>query len=120
VAKGKLAYEKVQCGKCHGPGGRGDGWAREEEMKDDLGRVVRPRAFTKGIYRSGQDKRDLWRVFSTGLDGTPMPGYENSLPPEDIYHLINYLLSLERGRGFWYWLTTPPRWYEPSKQRVAR
>jgi cytochrome c oxidase cbb3-type subunit 2 len=120
VALGKRAYEKVQCGKCHGAAGRGDGWARESEMKDPLGRVVRARDFTKGIYRSGNRREDLYRVFLTGLDGTPMPAYEESLSPAEIYHLINFMLSLERRRGIWYWLSTPSRWYEPSQTRVPR
>jgi cytochrome c oxidase cbb3-type subunit 2 len=120
LALGKKAYEKAQCGKCHGERGRGDGWAKEDEMKDDLGRVVRARDFTRGIYRSGADKRQLWRVFYTGLDGSPMPAYESSLSADDLYHLVNYLLSLEQDRGWWYRLTTSPSWYEPSEQQVPR
>jgi len=120
VALGKKAYEKAQCGKCHGETGRGDGWAKEDEMKDALGRVIRARDFTSGIYRGGPSKQALYRTMFTGLDGTPMPGYEDSLSSKEIYDMINYLLSLERSRGLWYWLSTPPRWYEPGDQRVER
>lgn len=120
VALGKKAYEKVQCGKCHGEKGKGDGWAKDDEQRDALGRVMKARDFTRGVYRSGRTRQDLFRVFYTGLDGTPMPGYEKSLPPEDIYHLVNYLLSLERERGVLYWLSTPPRWYEPDDQAISR
>ena len=120
VARGKQAYEQAQCGKCHGKTGRGDGWAKASEMKDDLGRVVRARDFTRGIYRSGPSKQALYRAFFTGLDGTPMPGYEESLKPRQIYDMINFLLSLERSRGVWYWLSTPPKWYEPGQQQVLR
>lgn len=120
VARGKQVYDKAQCGKCHGKEGRGDGWAKDDEMKDPLGRVVPARDFTRGIYRSGSTKESLYTVFYTGLDGTPMPGYEESMKPKEIYDLVNYLLSLERSRGVLYWLSTPPRWYEPSRQRVER
>ena len=120
VSRGKRGYEKMQCGKCHGKGGRGDGWAKDDEMKDALGRVVRARDFTRGIYRSGSRREDLYRTFFTGLDGTPMPGYEDNLTPRGIYDVVNYLLSLERRRGVWVWVSTPPRWYEPSRQRVER
>jgi mono/diheme cytochrome c family protein len=120
VEKGRQAYEKVQCGKCHGKDGKGDGWAKESEMRNSLGRVVHARDFTQGVYQSGRSKRDLYRVFYTGLDGTPMPAYEASLPPEQIYHLVNFLLSLEQQRGFRYWLATPPRWYEPADSAVSR
>lgn len=119
VERGRAAYEKAQCGKCHGAGGRGDGWANEDDMRDDLGRVVRPRDFTSGVYRCGNTKQDVYRILFTGLDGTPMPGYEDSLAPSEIYDLVNFLLSLEQPRGLMHWLTTPPRWYEPSAQRVT-
>jgi mono/diheme cytochrome c family protein len=120
VEKGRQAYEKVQCGKCHGKAGKGDGWAKEDEMRNSLGRVVHARDFTRGIYQSGRSKRDLYRVFYTGLDGSPMPAYETSLAPEQIYDLVNFLLSLEQERGVRYWLTTPPRWDEPRDEAVAR
>ncbi len=120
VARGKVAYEKAQCGKCHGKEGRGDGWAAADQMKDDLGRVIRARDFTRGIYRSGPSKEALYRAFFTGLDGTPMPGYEDSLSTKEIYDTVNYLLSLERPRGLWYWLSTPPAWYRPGQQQVQR
>lgn len=116
--QGKKHYAKMQCGKCHGETGRGDGWGKDKDMKDDLGRVIHARDFTPGIYRAGNTKQDIYRIFVTGLDGTPMPGYENSLKPEQVYHLINYMLVLERSQGVWYWLTTPPTWYEPSEQRI--
>ncbi len=119
VELGKLHYEKMQCGKCHGEKGQGDGWAKDDDMRDDLGRVIHARDFTPGTYRAGSAKEDLYRIFYTGLDGTPMPGYEDSLAPAQIYHLVNYLLFLERGRGLWYWLSTPPTWYRPSQHRVT-
>jgi len=118
VAQGKKHYEKMQCGKCHGKTGKGDGWGKAKDMKDDLGRVILARDFTPGIYRAGNTKKDIYRIFVTGLDGTPMPGYENSLQPEQVYHLVNYMLFLERTRGFWSWLSMPPTWYEPSDQRI--
>ncbi len=118
VAQGKVHYKKMQCGKCHGETGEGDGWGKDEEMKDDLGRVLHARDFTPGIYRAGNTKEDVYRIFYTGLDGTPMPGYEESLEPDQVYHLVNYMLFLERNRGAWHWLTNPPTWFEPSEQRI--
>ena len=82
--------------------------------------MVHARDFTTGIYRSGSRREDLFRVFVTGLDGTPMPSYAGSVPDADFMHLVNYLLSLERGRGMWHWMSNPPRWYEPSNHEVAR
>lgn len=120
IARGRAVYAKLQCAKCHGERGEGDGWAKADEMKDDLGRVVRARDFTRGIYRAGTTRQDLYRVLVTGLDGTPMPAYEGSATPDELRDLVVYLLSLEKPRGFWHWLTTAPRWYEPDEQRVSR
>lgn len=120
IARGQAIYEEMQCGKCHGKDGRGKGWASQEDLRDALGRVVPPRDFTAGVYRSGRKQQDLYRTFVTGLDGSPMPAYEDSLSPEDVYSLVHYLLHLERGRGLWFWLTNAPTWFEPSAVGVER
>lgn len=116
VARGKEVYKRLQCGKCHGERGRGDGWAKADEMKDDLGRVVHARDFTSGRYRGGAAPADLYRTLVTGLDGTPMPAYEGE-KPDDLWDLVDYTLSLSRKKGLWFWLSEPPAWDEPLSHR---
>ena len=116
VARGAEIYKQAQCAKCHGEEGRGDGWAKADELKDDSGQVIRPRDFTTGVYRGGASARDLYRTLATGIDGTPMPAFE-TLAAGDLWDLVHYTLSLTRPRGFWFWLTNPPSWDEPLASR---
>lgn len=120
VARGRTLYEKARCARCHGEKGTGDGWAKNDELRDNEGRVVHPRDFTDGIYRAGSQREALYRVIHTGLDGTPMPSYAGAFPDRELYDLVNYLLALESSRGLWFWLSTPPRWFEPFEQRAPR
>jgi cytochrome c oxidase cbb3-type subunit 2 len=120
IARGRVLYEELQCVKCHGEDGSGRGSAPVDELRDALGRVVAPRDFTRGLYKSGRTQRDLYRTFVTGLDGSPMPSYAASMEADDVYALVHYLLDLERGRGLWDWLSEAPTWFEPSEQRVRR
>lgn len=120
IERGREVYAEMQCGKCHGEDGSGSGWASKDDLRGPLGQYFNPRDFREGIYRSGIHQRDLYRTVVTGLDGTPMAAYEDTLPPEDVYSLVHYLLDLERGRGPWFWLTHAPRWYEPTQISVRR
>ena len=76
VATGKQLYVDAGCAGCHGPGGKGDG---TEAMKDGDGRPIKARDFTTGVFRGGADRIDLYYRFTTGMDGSPMPGYGDSL-----------------------------------------
>ena len=120
VAQGKALYLELECDKCHGALGRGDGTASDEELQDNLGRVVRPRDFTDGLYRGGGRAEDLYRTFVTGLDGSPMPAYEDTLAPEEVYAVVAYLRELERDPSPWRWLVRAPRWWDGLTDREAR
>jgi len=39
----------------------------------------------------------VYRTLVTGLSGTPMPSYADSLEPEQIWDLAFYVLSLSRA-----------------------
>ncbi len=104
VARGREVYGRMQCARCHGDGGRGDGPA-SAELKDDLGRAVRAFDFTRGDYRGGSAPEDVYRTFMTGLDGTPMPSFVGSMTPEEAWALVAFVRTLERPRG---WLLSRP------------
>ncbi|MHC4953612.1 MAG: c-type cytochrome [Planctomycetota bacterium] len=73
-ALGRALFEK-HCVQCHGREGRGDGTAATEQMKDNWGRVIRPRDMRAGrrYRKAGWRTRDVARVISLGIPGTPMP-----------------------------------------------
>ena len=106
--------ERAKCFQCHGPEGKGDG--EQSELYDDWNtpklkkdpawfslpvQRLRPRDFTRETFRGGERPIDVyWRVH-TGINGTPMPpagprpGSAGTLTPEEIWHVVRYVRSLE-------------------------
>lgn len=74
VFEGRMVYMLMECWACHGGKGRGDGKSGKT-LDDDWGRKIRPWNLTLHRYKAGNDPKSLYRTFSTGLNGTPMPAY---------------------------------------------
>ena len=116
---GKIA----SCSKCHGEKGLGNGqttdyddWTKDWTTRVDLKPENReeliplmargalppvniiPRNFAEGVFRGGSSSKDLYRRITQGIDGTPMPAatfVEGQFDPEDVWHLINFIRSLQ-------------------------
>lgn len=97
IARGRNLYQAKKCWDCHGQQGRGDGPA-SQRMKDDWGFPIRPVNFTKSWrFRGGDRIEDIYRTFTTGFNGTPMPSFVNAIPAaEDRWALAAYVKSLSR------------------------
>lgn len=94
AAAGKAAFEKYRCGECHGATGRGDG-PSSATLKDDTGFPIRPYDFTRpGRYKGGDAPKDIYRTFTTGFDGTPMPSFAYAIPEEDRWSIVAYVRGL--------------------------
>jgi mono/diheme cytochrome c family protein len=94
LAHGRQVYEAQGCAACHGDVGRGDG-ASAPTLTDDWGDPIRPADLTaRWTFRGGPTPQDIFRTFSTGLNGTPMPSYADSLAVEDRWDLVHYINSL--------------------------
>lgn len=97
VRKGLEIYGLQGCAACHGEHGRGNGTSAPT-LTDDWGKHIRPADLTmRWTFRGGPTRRDIFRTFSTGLNGTPMPSYADSLKVEERWHLVNYIYSLGDG-----------------------
>ena len=57
-------------------------------------RTIQPRNLRRGIYRGGRRPLDLYYRIHAGINGAPMPGAKGTVPPEDIWHIVNYVQSL--------------------------
>ena len=105
---------------CHGPEGAGDGendqlyddWNKRKkgitpEETERLARLftlplqrLRPRDFRQGAFRGGGRAEDVYVRICTGINGTPMPpagpapGTEGILTPDEIWHVVEYVLSI--------------------------
>ncbi len=93
LAHGKQVWQTAKCFECHGATGKGNG-EKVELLKDDLGFPIRPANLTSGQFKSGSAVEDIFRTISTGLSGSPMPSYRDSLPEADRWALAYYILSL--------------------------
>ena len=93
VARGQEVWQQAKCWECHGQTGKGDG-PKSAELKDDFGFRSLPADLTTGQFKSGPVVEDIFRTMSTGLSGTPMPSYSDSLPEEDRWALSYYVLAL--------------------------
>lgn len=97
VALGRKTYQEFQCGKCHGPEGRGDG-PSAPTLVDTSGDPFPAADFTNGIYKSGGRPEDLYRTFLTGMAGTPMPSFAEAIKNEEqAWGLVYYNFSLAPG-----------------------
>jgi len=111
VAEGKGLYEKMQCSKCHGSTGRGDG-PSAASLKDDWGNPIKPYNFVLvKNFKCGNRDEDVFRTLQTGMTGSPMPSFVDALSfetdgmsadrkKETVDHrtwaLVRYLRSLQQ------------------------
>lgn len=94
VERGKVLFKEQGCVACHGETGKGDG-PSAGTMKDSVGRPVRPRDFTTGVFRGGAEPKDVYYRIFAGIDGTPMPAFgENATAIEDRWALVAFVKSL--------------------------
>ena len=57
-------------------------------------RTIPPRNLRQGIYRGGRRPLDLYYRIHAGINGAPMPAAKGTVPPEEIWHIVNYIRSL--------------------------
>ena len=111
ILHGRQLYQRLECWKCHGPAGHGDGPSAHEltDSKDD---PIRPYNFQTGSrFMCGTTNQDLYRIFMTGLDGSPMPSFADQLSPAEAWDLVHFLRTLQplktRESAIWHeWAAT--------------
>jgi cytochrome c oxidase cbb3-type subunit 2 len=92
LARGKALYARAKCAECHGEEGRGDG-PSAGQLRDDLDRPIRPTDLTRGQLKGGSQVSDVYRALTTGLDGTPMPSFADSMTDEERWAIAYHVLS---------------------------
>ena len=95
ILHGRELFQKMECWKCHGPEGHGNGPAAAT-LTDSKDNPIRPYNFAVGSrFKCGVTNEDLYRIFMTGLDGTPMPSFSDVLKPADAWDLVHFLRTLQ-------------------------
>ena len=84
IQKGAQLFVDNKCFECHGASGRGDGNAFN--LKDDWGFPIQPADQSKcwnfrGSRQDAYNVENIFRTFSTGVNGTPMPSLPRATPP---------------------------------------
>jgi cytochrome c oxidase cbb3-type subunit 2 len=101
IAHGKALYTKLECWKCHGPEGKGDG-PSAATLTDNKDQPIRPYNFAAGKddsrFKCGSTNRDIYKIFMTGIDGTPMPSFADNIQPMDAWDLVHFLRTLQVQR----------------------
>jgi mono/diheme cytochrome c family protein len=95
IKQGQQLFQKLECWKCHGQEGRGDG-PSASTLTDSNDQPIRPYNFAVGSrFKCGATNQDLYKIFITGLDGTPMPSFADVIKPEDAWDLVHFLRTLQ-------------------------
>jgi len=95
IQAGQALFQKLECWKCHGVEGRANG-PSSDTLTDDQNRPIKPFNFhDQTKFKCGTEDRDLYRIFMTGLDGTPMPSFADNVKPEEAWDLVFYLRTLQ-------------------------
>jgi mono/diheme cytochrome c family protein len=98
IARGKALFVKLECWKCHGPLGRGDG-PSAATLTDSKDMPIKPYNFsTGGRLKCGETNADIYRDFMTGVDGTPMPSFADNIKPDEAWDLVHFLRTLQTTR----------------------
>jgi cytochrome c2 len=95
IKAGQATFQRVECWKCHGVEGRGNG-PSADTLLDDQNRPIKAFNFhDTDRFKCGSTDQDLYKIFMTGLDGTPMPSFLDNLKPDDAWDLVFYLRTLQ-------------------------
>lgn len=92
LAVGKILFTNV-CATCHGVTGEGNG-PTAPTLKDIWGMSVKPSDLRQYHLRCGDGPADIFRVLTTGLNGTPMISYAQALTEEQRWQIAAYIETI--------------------------
>jgi cytochrome c oxidase cbb3-type subunit I/II len=95
IKHGQQLFQKLECWKCHGQEGRGDG-PSASTLTDSNDQPIRPYNFAAGSrFKCGATNNDVYKIFMSGLDGTPMPSFADVVKPDEAWDLVHFLRTLQ-------------------------
>ena len=89
--KGKVLFANT-CASCHGAAADGKGPAAAA-LKDVWELPAQPSDLRQPHLRCGDRPEDIYRVLATGLNGTPMVSFDETLTPEQRWEIIAWILT---------------------------
>lgn len=95
ILQGRATFQRLECWKCHGTNGKGDG-PSASSLTDSKDQPIKPFNFHDGDrFKCGTTNRDIYQIFMTGLDGTPMASFADDLKGDEAWNLVHYLRTLQ-------------------------
>jgi mono/diheme cytochrome c family protein len=95
IKEGRVVFQRLECWKCHGVTGQGNG-PSADTLVDDENRPIKPFNFHDSQkFKCGSSDQAMYKDFMTGLDGSPMPSFSDNLKPEEAWSLVFYLRTLQ-------------------------
>ncbi len=104
---GRELFVNRGCVSCHGSQGAGDGPAAAQ-LKDAWGNTITPRDLAHGLLKWGISPKEIYRTLAIGVPGTPMPAFEHTFAPAQLWALVHYIKSIQ---------TPLPKGYDPSSPK---
>ena len=104
IAEGQRVYTQLECWKCHGQAGRGDG-PSSPTLTDDWQHPIRAADLTESWnFTGGSSVEAIYTRLRTGLDGTPMPSFSDVIDSkiitdEQLWSVAQYVRSLSPERA---------------------
>ncbi len=103
IEEGARVYRELECFKCHGNAGRGDG-PSAPTLTDDWDHPIRAANLAEGwTFNGGGEVEQIYTRLRTGLDGTPMPSFSDAveggvITEEQLWRVAQYVRSLSPNR----------------------
>ena len=103
IRTGHEIFLNKACNKCHGKFGRGGSMGNIEVGTDAWGNKAAAADLTSGMFRGGDRPIDIYRRIYSGINGTPMPAFNETFQedPDAIWHLVHFIKDTgeRRRRG---------------------
>ena len=101
IERGREVYLDMHCWSCHGITGEGNG-PSAPSVTDDEGNHIQPTDLTHfWDLKVGRTPEKIYLIFSTGLNGTPMPSFSQILTDKQRWDLANYVYSLSHSDRYY-------------------
>lgn len=96
LEEGKKLFD-ADCSACHGTDARGDGPA-SRTLFDYRNNPIHPADLTLRPLKRANTPERMYMIITTGLEGTPMPTFQQALKPDQRWAIVDYVESLKRGK----------------------
>ena len=96
---GQRLYDEADCWECHGNAARGEGGGGADLRDDRDFPIVAANLHAGWKFKGGSSPEEIYLRLTTGLDGTPMPSYAETLTDTERWLLAYYVSSLDRGES---------------------